>query len=261
MTQHLRELYNYRELLYMIAWREIRVKYKQSVMGFLWAILMPIIIVSAGILVKYAFSVLSGKAFTFDQVATVSVKAVPWAFFISAIRFSSNSLIGNANLVTKIYFPKEIFPIASISSQLLDFLVASVLLTIVLVAAQIGISIYLLWVPVLLILLVVMIIGFGTFLAAASLFFRDVKYIVEVILTFAIFFTPVFYEIEMFGKWGPLLMFNPVAPILEGLNDIIVDQSAPPLMWIAYSAGVSIVVFVFSYIFFKKAEPVFAESI
>ncbi len=261
MTDNLRELYKYRELLYMIAWREIKIKYKQSIMGFLWAILMPVIIVSAGILVKYAFSVLSGNAFTFSQVATVSVKAVPWAFFIAAIRFSSNSLIGNANLVTKIYFPKEIFPIASISSQLLDFAVASVLLTIVLVVARIGWSIHLLWVPVLLVMLVVMVVGFGTFLAAASLFFRDVKYIVEVILTFAIFFTPVFYEVEMFGKYGPLLMFNPVAPILEGLNDVVVEHAAPPYLWIAYSAGISILVFFGSYVFFKKAEPVFAESI
>jgi ABC-type polysaccharide/polyol phosphate export permease len=261
MRAYIRELYRYRELLYMIAWREIKVKYKQSIMGFLWAIFMPIIIVGAGILVKYALARISGTAFTIDQIATVSVKSVPWAFFISATRFSTHSLLNNANLVTKIYFPKAIFPIASISSQLLDFLVAGALLVVVLAFMGVGLSAHLLWVPVLLVTLILFTIGLGTLLSAASLFFRDVKYIVEVILTFAIFFTPVFYEVAMFERWASVLMINPIAPILESLNNVIVLQQPPPLDWLGYSFGLSAALCVVSLVFFRKVEPYFAESI
>ena len=144
---------------------------------------------------------------------------------------------------------------------MLDFLVASALLTVFLVIARTGLSVHLLWVPVLLGILVLLVIAFGLFLSAASLFFRDVKYIVEVLLTFAIFFTPVFYEVEMFGRWAPLLLLNPVAPLLEALNDCIVGNAPPSLGWVAYSAVFAVLSFLAAYIFFKKVEPAFAESI
>lgn len=255
------ELIRYREILYMLTWRDIRIKYKQSVMGFMWAILMPMIIVSAGILVKIGFAKISGSPFTLSQVASVSVKAIPWSFFISSIRFATTSLTLNINLVTKIYFPREIFPISSVLSQLFDFIVASCLLTIILSIAGIGLSIYILWVPVLVFLLIMLTMALSMLLSAANLFFRDVKYIVEVIVTFAIFFTPVFYEAELMGKWKTLLLLNPVAPILEGLNDCIVLRQMPELNWIAYSGLFSLGLIVFSYTFFKKLEPAFAESI
>jgi lipopolysaccharide transport system permease protein len=261
MIALVREATNYRELLFIIAWREIKIKYKQSVLGFMWAILMPTIIVSAGILVRYAFSLTSGKPLVFNDIASVSVKAIPWAFIVSSIRFASTSLIGNANLVTKIYMPREVFPIASILSQLVDFAVASLVLVVLLAIAQIGLSVYILWVPLLLIILITFCTGVALFVSAASLFFRDVKYLVDVIITFAIFFTPVFYESSMFGDWGKLLLLNPVAPILEGLNDCIVYHRAPAAWWILYSGIVSIVGTAGAFVIFKKLEPAFAESI
>jgi len=261
VVSEFRELYRFRELLYMITWRNIRIKYKQSVMGFLWALFMPMIIVSAGILIKYAFATLSNTAMTLTQVATVSVKALPWSFFVSSLKFATNSLTANTNLVTKIYFPREIFPISAVFSQLFDFIIASAVLTLLLTVGQIGISVQLLWVPVLLILLILLVIGLGTLFASANLFFRDVKYLVEVVLTFGIFFTPVFYEAEMFGQWKPLLLLNPVAPILEALNQTVVLHHTPELSWVAYSAIFAVSVFAFAYRFFKKLEPGFAESI
>ena len=99
------ELYKYRELLYIIIWRDIKIKYKQSVMGFLWAIFMPILIISAGILVKYAMALVSGKPIVLTDIVTVSVKALPWAFTVGSIRFATTSLLGNTNLVSKDIFP------------------------------------------------------------------------------------------------------------------------------------------------------------
>src|SRR5689334_990971 len=106
MFQYTRELSRFRDLLYMLVWRDISIKYKQSVMGLLWAVLMPLLIVCAGALVRYAFSEVSHQPLAGTDIAAVSVKAIPWAFFVASVRFSTLSLISNTNLVTKIYFPR-----------------------------------------------------------------------------------------------------------------------------------------------------------
>ena len=261
MIQFVRDLYLYRDLLYMLTWREIKVKYKQSVMGLLWAILMPLLVVSAGVLVRFAFSRLNGVPLTLSDISTVSVKALPWAFFISSLRFSTNSLTANSNLVTKIYFPKDIFPISAVLSQLVDFAIAALLLIAILCFSEVGFSIHLLWVPVLIGLLIILVMGLGIFLSAANLFFRDVKYLIEVFVTFAIFITPVFYEVSLFGEWGWLMLLNPVAPLLEGLNASIVHHQSPDGTWVFYSGITAVAVFVLSIKVFKRLEPQFAESI
>ncbi len=261
MRARLGELIRHRELLFMVAYRDLRLKYKQTVMGFLWAIFLPAVVVGAGILVKYAFASVSGRPIEPRALATVAVKSVPWAFFVGAIRFSSNSLLGNTNLVTKVAFPKEIFPIAAVLSQAVDFAIASTILAVVLAFAEIGISPAIAWAPVLVAILVLLTVGLGILLAAAGLFYRDVKYIVEIILTFAVFVTPVFYEVDAFGPAGRWLLLNPVAPIMEGLNACVVLHRAPDLLWTAWSAACAAVVAVAGYSFFKRLEASFAENI
>ena len=261
MKEELQELYKYRELLYMITYRDIRVRYKQSIMGFLWAILMPILIVMSGIVVRYAYAMVAHAPLRTTDIASVAIKAVPWAFIVSSIRFSCNSLTGNRDLVVKIYFPKEIFPMAAVLACFFDFFVASTALVIFLVLIKIGLSVYLLWVPVILATMVMLAVGVGMIVSAASLFFRDVKYIVEVFLTFGIFFTPVFYDVRMFGDRGKWLMINPVAPLLEGLSASIAHHQSPDLHWYLYSLTFSLIAFLGGFVLFKDLEPAFAESI
>jgi lipopolysaccharide transport system permease protein len=262
MKEELAELHKYRELLYMIAYRDVKVRYKQSIMGFMWAILMPIMIVMAGVVMRYAYTLASHVPLQTTDIASVAVKSLPWAFLVSSIRFGCNSLIGaNHNLVTKVYFPREIFPLAAVLSSLFDFLVASSALTIFLLVVGVGGSYYLVWVPLLLLIMMILASGIAMIVSAASLFFRDVKYIVEVLLTFGIFFTPVFYDARMFGDKGKWLLLNPVAPILEGLNDCVVRHQPPNLHWLAYSFSFAMVALVGGYAFFKHLEPAFAESI
>ena len=261
MIQNLRELYLYRELLLMIVWRDIKVRYKQSLMGFMWAILMPMLIVCAGILVRYAIAVISTKPLLFSDIASVSVKALPWSFFVGSVRFGTESLRKDTNLVTKIYFPKEIFPISAVLSSFVDFIVASCLLVVILMIFQIGFSVYLLWVPILILLLILMVTGLSLILSALNLYFRDVKYLVEVVMTFAIFFTPVLYDVAMFDKWRNILLLNPMAPILEGISACVVMHGPPHAGWLTYSAVVSCLILGFDYPIFKKLECRFAESI
>ena len=261
MTAAIRELIKYRELLFMITWRDINIKYKQSIMGFMWAILMPMLIVLTGTIVRFGMSKLSGTPLDLDQIITVSVKAIPWAFFISSINFSTNCLLNNVNLVTKIYFPKEIFPLSAVLSQLFDFVIASAALVVFLIVVNTGVSVHLIWVPILMLVLIFLAVALGLFLSAADLFFRDVKYIVNVITNFAIFFTPVFYDSRLAGKWESLILLNPVAPILEGLNSCIVLHQEPRIYWVLYSAFVAILGVYLSMLVFKKLEARFAEYI
>jgi len=261
MFTFLRALRRHRDLLFMLTWRDIRIKYKQSVMGFMWALLMPALIVSAGLIVKLGLATVSGRGIELSQLATVTLKALPWAFFVGAIRFSTTSLTANMSLVTKVAFPRAVFPLAATLSALFDFAIASIAVLVVLLVAQVGVSVHLFWVPVLLFLLFAQTAGFALLLAAANLFFRDVKYLVEVVVMFAIFFTPVFYEAEMFGRWGTLLMLNPVAPILEGLNAVVVHHRPPSAGWTAYAAAWAASMLLLGPVVFQRLEPKFAESI
>ncbi len=261
MIEELRELCRYRELLYTIVYRDIKIRYKQSIMGFLWAILMPVLIVMSGIVVRYAYALAAHAALRKVDIASVAVKSLPWAFLVSSIRFACTSLINNKELVTKIYFPKEIFPIAAVMASLFDLFVASGALLIFLVIIQTGLSRYLLWVPVLLFTMVLLVAGVGMIVSAASLFFRDVKFIVEVLLTFGIFFTPVFYDVGMLGDKGKWLLLNPAAPILDGFAACIARHQSPELPWLLYSFSFALVALFGGYVFFKHLEPAFAESI
>ena len=257
----LREVMRFRSLMYMMVWLHIRIKYKQTILGVLWAILMPATIVLAGIVVKYAMFKVSGRPLAPHDLANVSVRAVPWAFFVASLRFGTNCLVVNANLVTKVYFPKVIFPVSAILSQLVDFLIACGVLAIILVFLGVSLSWNLLWLPVLVALLVIMVAGLAIFLSAAGLFLRDFKYLVEMFLTFAVFFTPVFFDAAMFGEWKNLMLLNPVAPILEGISAAVTGNGGLPFGWILYSAMVSLLIFAGSLVFFARMEPKFAEFI
>jgi ABC-type polysaccharide/polyol phosphate export permease len=261
MIATIRELIHHKLLLYMFTWREIKIKYKQSVMGMLWAILMPLVIVFAGVLVRFAFATVSGKPLAMSDLTSVAVKAAPWAFFVSSLRFGTNSLSANEDLVTKIYMPRLVFPLASVSSQLVDFLVATVVVSVFLAATGVGASVHLLWLPILVVSLILLATALTIIFSAANLFFKDVRFIVEVLLTFAIFFTPVFYDSSLFGPWAPLLLVNPVYPLLEGISTTVILHRAPALPWVAYSIVFTVVLSAVALTMFKRLEPRFAENI
>src|SRR5262245_38471808 len=148
MLAMFRTLRRHRDLLYMLSRRDITVKYKQSIMGFLWAILMPMLITGAGVVVKAAMAQMSGRSVSTADVLPVAVKAAPWAFFVASIRFSTQSLSSNYNLVTKIAFPRAVFPLSSVASQLFDFAIAASVIFAIFLFAPISPTVNLLWVPV-----------------------------------------------------------------------------------------------------------------
>lgn len=259
--RNLRRLWGSRELLLLLSWREIKVRYKQSVMGLAWAILMPAIIVGAGVLVRVGAAQLTGGHVTADDIASVMVRAVPWSFFAGALRFGTNSLVGNTSLVTKIAFPKEVFPISAVLSNGFDFLIAASVVVIGLLLMGWVPSLEALWALPLLVMLAIFTAGLTMLLSALNLFYRDVKYLVEVALTYAIFVTPVLFPASIAGRWQSIVLLNPIAPILEGLSDALIGHRTPQLGWVGYSAAVAVATAVLGYTVFKWLETQFAERI
>ncbi len=261
MNEMIKELYGYRQLLYAFVTRNIKIKYKQTVMGFLWALFMPIVIVLSGIIVKKAMSILSGQPMEFSSIISVSVKALPWAFFVSALKFAVPSLVTNMGLVAKVYFPRAIFPLSYVLGAFFDFLIALAAFSVIFLFSGIGLSVQFLWYPVLLFILFLLTSGLAIILSCGNLFYRDVKYVIDVLLTFGIFFTPVFYDADMFGKWKTVLMINPVGAILENINRVVVMHQPPEMLWVLYAAVFAVAVFFGAWNIFQKAEPKFAECI
>ncbi|HEU4563217.1 MAG TPA: ABC transporter permease [Gemmatimonadaceae bacterium] len=269
------DLVQFRELLLQITLRDIRIRYKQAVMGIGWAVLTPLVVVLSGWVVRAAFARLSGGSASHVDMAAIAVRSLLWAFFVGALGFGTASITNNLPLVTKVYFPREVLPLASVLTQLVDLGIGAVVLAIALPFLDVGLSPSLLWLPLLLLLLTLLTTAAAFILSCANVFFRDAKHLVQVILSFGIFFTPVFFGADAFGPTGArVLMLNPLAPLLEGARLAVVqghDLLSPlatahgALAWspwyLAYAAVWAVGGMVASAIIFHRAEFVFAEYV
>lgn len=269
---------SYRDLLYQLVRRDIRIRYKQAAMGFAWAILMPLVIVLAGIVVRYAMARLSGTALEMDHISGMAVKALGWAFFVGGLTFSSTSLVANMVLVGKIYFPRELLPLSAVLAQTFDTAIGVLALAAALPLLGVSYSWSVLWVLPLGAMLFLLTAALGLILSCANLFFRDVKYLVQVAVTFGIFFTPVFFEPVMFGATGgEVMMLNPLSPALEGLRLAVVEghnlafpltetlESGGTWTWtpwyLVYGGAVPVVTLLAGTLLFHRLEFIFAEYV
>jgi lipopolysaccharide transport system permease protein len=273
-----RELWRYRGLAYELVRRDIRVRYKQTIMGFAWAVLMPALIVVSGALVRFAMAFVGGRHLAWPELAGMAIKALPWSFFVGTMGFATTSLVANANLLTKIYFPRAMLPLAATLAQAFDSSIGAT--TVLLICPLLGVhyGAAILWAPVLALSTVFFTAGSALLASCANLFFRDVKYIIHVFLTFGIFFTPVFFEPQMFGPVGArVMMLNPLAPLLEGMRLSVVynhnllerltviGPKGAIVVWspwhLAYSATWAVAVFLIGILVFHRVEGKFAEYV
>jgi lipopolysaccharide transport system permease protein len=223
---------------------------------------------------------MSGSQLQAGSFAGMAVKALPWAFFVGAIGAATSSLTSNGNLLTKIYFPREVLPGSAILAQAFDSAIGTVVVAVILVGfVGIGFSLQMLWVVPLTVFFFLFTTGAAFLLSCANLFFRDVKYIVQVFVTFGIFFTPVLYEPENFGPTGCfVMMLNPLAPLLEGMrlasvehhnlaHSLVVTSAAglQILAWhplyLVYIGGWVLLGSVSSWVLFRRLQFVYAEYI
>lgn len=275
LREFVSELIGHRELLAQLTRRDMRIRYKQAVMGIGWAVIMPLVVVLSGWILRLAFARLAGAPLDAGVMAGIAVKSVGWSFFIGALGFGTASITANLPLVTKVYFPRAVLPLASVATQVADAAIAVLALAAVLPFLGVGLDVAMWWTVPLVLVLLCLTTAVALVFSCANVFFRDARHIVQLILSFGIFFTPVFYEAAaVAGQKVWLVMLNPLAPVLEGLRLAIVaghDLSQPlvaasgAVAWtpwyLAYSAAASLVMLVAGSVIFHRAEFRFAEYV
>jgi ABC-type polysaccharide/polyol phosphate export permease len=238
--------------------RDLLLRYKQAVMGLGWALLMPLVNTAV-------FSVIFTRVAPLETPVPYPVFAFcglwVWNFFASSLRFSVSSLTANANLVSKIYFPREIFPFSATIVCFVDFAVGAVVLIALMVWYQVPVGPNIAWLPVVIAVQIAFTMALALLLAMANLFYRDVKYLFEVVIAIWMFATSVVYPVDRVeGVLGRILQLNPMTPIIDSYRAVLLLDSAPPASLIPTAAFVG-VVFVAAWVTFHRAEFRFAESV
>jgi len=270
------ELWASRDLVVQFMLRDITIRYAQAVMGFAWALVMPLLIVGAGLVFRVVLATLSNSPIEGASVASLAAKAVPWAFFSGGLTQATQSLLAHANLIGKVYFARESIPVASVFAQAPDLIVSLLVVLIVLPIVGVPLQATTLWGVLILLLLVAFTIGWALILSCANLFFRDVKYILQVALNFGVFATPVFFEPQMLGKKGAAIMLAlPLSPFIQAMDVAIVrgrslleplvlhTSKGPITVWdpwlLVYAATLAIGLLCAGLLIFRSASGRFAE--
>lgn len=258
---NLRDLWIYRELIYFLTWRDLKVRYKQSVLGVLWAIIKPfmamvVFTIFFGNLAKMPSDGLPYPVWSYTGL-------LPWEFFAAALSVSARSMLTSGSMVSKIYFPRIIVPLSSVFANLVDFLIAFVILIGMMFFYHITPTINMLWLPAFILLAIVTALGVGLWFSALLVMYRDVGYMLPFITQLWMFISPVVYASSTVPEnWRVLYSLNPMAGVVEGFRWALLgtQQSISPTM-IAISAGISLTLFVTGLFFFRRMERVFADMI
>ena len=257
----LKDLWEYRELLYFLVWRDIKVRYKQTALGATWAIIQPfftmvVFSIFFGHLAKVPSDGIPYPIFTFAAL-------VPWTFFANGLSQSSNSLVGSGTLITKVYFPRLIIPLASVFSGIVDFVLAFVMLLGMMVyygLAPTPLSV--LWLPLFLLLALVTSLGVGLWLSALNVEYRDVRFIVPFITQFWMLATPIGYPSSLLHQpWRTIYGLNPMVGVVEGFRWALLGTNTAPGPIIAVSSAAAIVILVTGAFYFRRMEKTFADIV
>ena len=254
----IRELWAFRELIYFMAWRDVKVRYKQTVLGALWAVIQPlftmvIFTLLFGQLAKIPTDGIPGPIFYFSAL-------VPWIYFSTTFSNAGMSLVTNSNLLTKIYFPRVILPAAVALGNLMDFLISSIFLIGFIVYYQIPLGWHLLLWPALVVLLMLLSLSLGAFFAALNVKYRDIRYVIPFLIQLLMFATPIIYPASMIPeRFQWLLALNPLSGLIEAFRYVVVPTHALDWNLLMLSVVIIGVLFVTSVVYFKSAERAFAD--
>jgi lipopolysaccharide transport system permease protein len=254
-----KEIFLYRELLAFLVWRDIKIRYRQTLLGGLWAVLQPLI---AMLIFTFIFHRLAGVNSDGPPYPLFALAGLaPWTFFSTAVSQSSNSLVSNQTLISKVYFPRVFIPLGAIGALLLDLSLSLGLLVLLMFYYRWPVSAKLFWLPVFILAAVLATSGAGLILSAFNVSFRDVKYAVPFLIQMGIFVTPVIYPIRYIpGHWRILMGLNPMTGVVLGFRYSLLGSASPwPIMGL--SLTVSLVIFVVGLLIFRRMERRFADII
>ncbi len=250
---------HYFELLVALAKKDLKVRYKSASLGFMWAILNPL-------LMMVVLSVIFSLVFKVKTEAPYSVFVlcglIPWTFFNFSLACATNSIVDNSNLVKKVYFPREIIPVSVILANLFNFCLSLIILFIFLIIFKIKITLFFLLTPFAVVIQFFFICGMCLLTSGLNVYFRDVKYIVESALLFLFYLTPVFYPVTMVPeRFREVFLLNPMAGIIVFYRDIFINAQMPSLYLTAVTTLSSLLIFAAGLFVFKKCEPAFSDLI
>jgi len=256
----LRDVWEYRELLYFLVWRDVKVRYKQTVLGVAWVVLQPVISV-------LIYTVLFGRLLavpTGDVPYPVfaCVALLPWNYFAASLTRSSTSLVGSAHLITKVYFPRLVIPISGVLSGLVDFAVAFLVLIALMIYYGIMPTLATLLLPAFLLLALVTALGFGMWLSALNVQYRDVRYVVPFLTQFWLFATPIAYPSTLLPQpWRTFYALNPMVGVVEGFRWALLGTGTTSLPLVVMSSLAALVLLVSGAFYFRRMERTFADVV
>ena len=246
-----KKIYNYRELLKTNVKKEIRGRYKNSILGVMWSFLNPLLQLAVYSIIFGAL--LAGGDSTY--YIYICVALIPWTYFTTAITQSSFTIIGNADIIKKVYFPREILPISVVTSGAVNFVISTIIILFFVIFSGIGLSWYLLLYPVILLVQYVLLLGIGFIVSAITVYFRDLEHIIGIILLAAFYGTPIVYKLEQLPvNLQIILQLNPMTHIINAYRDIFYYQQMPNMKIIGLLFLVSVALLVVGYFIFKKLQ-------
>jgi lipopolysaccharide transport system permease protein len=254
------ELWAYRELLYFFVWRDVKVRYKQTVIGVAWVVLQPLLTMGVftlffGRLAKLPSDGLAYPVFYFCAL-------VPWNYFATALQSCTSVVVDNQRVITKVFFPRLVLPLSAVVSGLVDFAIGFVVLGIVLGFYGIRPGLAALWLPVLLLLAVLTALGVGLWMSALNALYRDVKYVVPFLIQFWMFASPVAYPTSLVPqRWRWLYGLNPMAGVIDGFRWALTGHGQPPGPLLLASSGMVVVVVLGGLFFFQRMEGAIADRV
>src|SRR5215510_5647350 len=256
----LRELWEYRELFFFLTWRDVIVRYKQTMLGIAWAIIQPLM---AMIVFNIFFGQLAKMPSDGIPYPIFSYAAlVPWMFFANGLTQSSNSLVGNANLIKKVFFPRLVAPVSAVFSGLVDFVIAFLVLVAMMFYYGRIPTLNVFWLPLLVLLALTTSLGVGLWFSALNCHFRDVRYAVPFITQIWMFATPIAYPTSLLSEsWRTLYGINPMGGVVEGFRWALLGTGSAPGLMIAVSSIVAIRVLIGGALYFRKIEKTFADVV
>lgn len=259
VSANLRDLWNYRDLLYILMMRDIKVRYKQTVFGVAWAIIQPLFTMIIFTIFFGGLAGVSSNGVPYPVFALAGL--IPWTFFSNAVTNSGNSLVGNVNLITKVYFPRMVIPIAAVSAGLLDLIISFGLLVLMLIYYRISFTLNLLMLPLIIALTSLLAIGFGMWISALNVRYRDIRYVIPFLIQIGMFASAVIYPLSSVPeKWRWLLLLNPIAGYIEAFRNACFGT---PFSWlhIGIALLMTVCIALFSTYNFRKMERSFADLI
>ena len=256
----LQDLWKSRELLYFLVWRDIKVRYKQTVIGAAWAILQPFFTMVVFSLFFGRLAKIPSDGIPYPIFSYAAL--VPWMFFANGLSQSSDSLVSSANLIKKVYFPRLAIPIAAVMSGMIDFLLAfSVLLGIMFFYGIIP-TWHVIWLPAFLILTLTTSLGVGLWLSAMNVQFRDVRYTVPFLIQFWLFSTPIAYPSSLLSEpWRTIYAINPMVGVVEGFRWALLGTKTAPGPMVIVSAVTAIIILISGAVYFRRMEKMFADIV